>query len=157
MLRITPQADLGVFFDADNDRYLQRHPGRAAPLLEKEAFISHYAGCPSIGFECDGQPIGGVIFDGQQAHIAVLPDYHGRWGLLLKPACDWLFGLRREVFVRVESDNVKSRRMMDRCGWQRVGTEGEDLIYRMAPQRGLRKAPYPWTSRRQGAAQSSGA
>jgi hypothetical protein len=141
-LRLAPRVDLAVFYEADRLRYAART--HVTERVTRDAFVAFYADCPSMGFECDGQPIGGVVFDGEQAHIAVLPSYHGRWALLLKPMLHWLFGLKPEIIVRVEADNVLCLRFMERNGWQRLGVDGDDVVYRMTPQNGTRKTEYPF-------------
>lgn len=144
MLKMTPQADLAVFYEADAVRYRENPESRATQVVTQAVFCEFYAGCPSIGFELDGEPIGGVVFDGEQAHIAVLPKYHGRWALLLKPAVEWLLSLKREVLVEVERDNLRCLRFMERSGWQQVRTADDAIVYRIAPQGGTRKTEYPF-------------
>lgn len=141
MLTLTDRADLGVFYDADAHRYGARG---YADTVTRERFAHFYADCPSIGFEDDGRPIGGILFDGEEAHIAVLPSHHGRWALLLKPALQWLFTLRQDITVAVEQDNARCLRFLDRHGWQRVGERDGDVLYRLVPQGGTRKTAYPF-------------
>ncbi|MGM9488025.1 GNAT family N-acetyltransferase [Ideonella sp. YS5] len=147
MLRLTEAADLGVMYDADAARYDEA----GSPCLEvvtRAAFVDFYEGCPSIGFEADGQAIGGILFDGEQAHIAVLPSHHGRWALLLKPALEWLFSLQTDILVEVERDNTRCLRFLDRHGWPRVGQTEDDIVYRLSPQGGQRKTAYPFLGKR---------
>jgi hypothetical protein len=144
MLKMTCRADLAVFYEADAVRYRNNPHSRATQVITQEVFCAFYADCPSIGFEMDGVPIGGVVFDGEQAHIAVLPQYHGRWALLLKPALEWLFSLKREVVVEVERDNARCLRFMERSGWQHLRTTDDAVFYRIGPQGGTRKTEYPF-------------
>jgi len=146
MLKMTHRADLAVFYEADAVRY-RDDPRRSTQVITQEVFCAFYADCPSVGFEMDGVPIGGVVFDGEQAHIAVLPQYHGRWALLLKPAVEWLFSLKREVIVEVERDNALCLRFMERNGWQQMRTTDEAVFYRLVPQGGARKTEYPFRGR----------
>ncbi|MCZ2497923.1 GNAT family N-acetyltransferase [Xylophilus sp. Kf1] len=114
---LTPRTDLAVFHAADAERYA------GTPMLDlvgPEVFRRYYADSPSRGFACDGQPIGGMIFDGRQAHLAVLSAHHGHWGRLLRPTLDWLFGLQPEMRIDIECDNPKALAFMDRNGWPRV-------------------------------------
>ncbi len=141
-LTLAPRADLAVFYEADAERYRARSPETLA-LVTPAAFASLYGNCPSIGFECDGQPIGGILFDGEEAHIAVLASHHSQWALLLKPALAWLFGLRRAITVRVEASNAKCLAFMARNQWQPRGEENGELIFCMRAQGGRRKTPYP--------------
>jgi hypothetical protein len=147
MLRLTQEADLGVMYDADAARYADAG-SECLQVVTRDAFVSFYQGCPSIGFEADGQAIGGILFDGEQAHIAVLPSHHGRWALLLKPALDWLFSLQAEILVEVERDNTRCLRFLDRHGWPRVGETEDDIVFRLVPQDGQRKTAYPFSGLR---------
>lgn len=142
MLKLTEKADLAVLYEADVARYRAASEDRFTRAVTKDVFTSFYATCPSIGFEQDGQPIGGIIFDGEEAHIAVLPSHHGRWALLLKPALQWLFSLKDEILVEVERDNDRALAFMDRHGWERVQELPDDIVYRLVPQGGTRKTAY---------------
>ena len=77
MLRLTERADLGVMYDAEAARLRQAADTGCLQVVTRDTFLRFYEGCPSVGFESDGVPIGGILFDGEQAHIAVLPS-HGR-------------------------------------------------------------------------------
>lgn len=127
-----PQVDLGVFYEADAPRYAAQRP-EVLQIITKQVFADYYRDCPSLGFLCDGQAIGGVIFDGKRAHIAVLPDFHGRWAWLLKPALDWLFDLKREVLVDIEIENERCITFMERNGWQAIARNDKEIRYRMVP------------------------
>jgi GNAT superfamily N-acetyltransferase len=134
-LTLTPCADLDVFYAADRLRYVDHHPEVLA-LVTLEVFTRIYEGCPSIGFACDGHAIGGIIFDGQSAHIAVLPQYHGRWAQLFRRALDWLFSLKRQILVEVEADNRKCIAFMARNGWQPVHQQAGSITYLLTPEGG---------------------
>lgn len=143
-LRLTDRADLAVFYEADAQQY---PPGAAeTEVVSKDAFMAFYAGCPSVGFEMDGKPIGGLLFDGSSAHIAVLRDYHGRWALLLKPALAWLFSIQPEVIVHVDIGNETCQRFLLRHHWERLYVDKEDgsVAFRVTPQGGSRKTAYPF-------------
>lgn len=117
---LTSRADLAVFYAADTLLYRQNGKQYLLNLLPLPKFTAFYAGCASIGFACDGQAIGGMIFDGEQVHIAVLAEHHGRWTFLLKPALDWLFSLKPEVPAQLDADNALAIRFMERNGWKRL-------------------------------------
>jgi hypothetical protein len=109
MLRLTERVDLDVYYSID----IARFDYAVRRVVTRDAFRMLYANRPSRGFECNGKPIGGVIFDGTSAHIAVHESHHGRWALLLKETLEWLFGLSEEIFVRIEADNRKSLAFVD--------------------------------------------
>lgn len=114
---LTPQADLAVFYAADAARYA------GTSVLDQvtlDVFQRFYAATPSRGFACDGMPIGGMLFDGNQVHLAVLPAHHGHWGRLWRPTLDWVFGLKPEMHIDIEADNPKALAFMGRNRWQRI-------------------------------------
>jgi hypothetical protein len=148
MLNLTPQADLGVMYEADSERYRAAGKSDITRVVTKEAFMRFYSGCASIGFQRDGKDIGGIIFDGEEAHIAVLKEHHGYWGLLLKPALDWLFSLTPEAIVEVERDNHRCLRFMRHVGWQCVGERGQSLLFRLVALSGTKRTAHPLTKGR---------
>jgi len=141
MLCLAPRADLAVMHRAEIDRFRDRPEVLAR--VTPQAYAELYRDAPSIGFEADGLPIGGILFDGRQAHIAVLPEWHGRWALLMKPALAWLFTLRAAIEVEVEAGNERCLRFLDRHGWPRLeGASPGFVRYRLVPLQGTRKTAY---------------
>jgi GNAT superfamily N-acetyltransferase len=151
---LAPRADLATYYEADVQRYAPDAPQRQ--VVTREVFMALYQDCASIGFEHDGRPIGGILFDGLEAHIAVLPQYHGRWALLLKPALDWLFSLRERILVRVDPDNQRCIAFMAHHGWPCLGRVGDSLLYRISHQGGSRKTAYRFGQEPQGAEAAAG-
>ncbi|WP_240702273.1 GNAT family N-acetyltransferase [Trinickia terrae] len=135
-MRLTDRVDLDLYYEIDSARFDES----VRRVVTREVFKSIYADCPSVGLECDGQPIGGVIFDGESAHIAILPSHHGRWAHLLRPLLAWLFSFKQEIFVHLEAENSKGLAFVERCGWQRVRAEGDEVVYLMTPGGGRRAA-----------------
>ena len=130
-LRLTDKADLDVYYEADISRF-----GSEWALehgITKERFMAYMADCPSIGGEVDGKPIGGVIFNHwkKDAHIAVLPEYHGRWGSLLTQGFKWLFSQEAFFYVSVEQCNTKCLRFLDRMGFERIKEDEKWVRYKM--------------------------
>jgi len=116
--RLTDRADFGVMYDAEIQMY---DPEWVRSLnISREMFIAHYANSPSVGFEIDGKMAGGFLLHERTAHLAILPEYHGRWALLWKPALVWLFSLQDPVFVDVAINNEKCIRFYDRCNFKRT-------------------------------------
>ena len=126
-LRLTDKADFGVMYDADKLRY--KSEDLAALGITRERAIEIGSAYPSIGYEIDGVAAGGAVFDGKQLHLAVLPEFHGRWAWLLKPTLDWLFALCDPVQVRIEKFNTRCLRFMDAGGWRRIGEDKYFVIY----------------------------
>ena len=135
-LKITPSVDLNIFYTADS----AKHDAATLAIVTREAFIRFFDGCPSIGFESDGVPFGGVIFDGEKPHIAVLPEWQGRWGPLLRPALRWLYTHSADMVVPVYDDNWPLRRFIERCGWPVVGRQVGAALHRLTPMGARRVA-----------------
>ncbi|MFS2008019.1 GNAT family N-acetyltransferase [Duganella sp. CT11-25] len=138
-LRLTDQADLGLMYDIERQRY----DSALIAAVTREHAVAHYSGCPSVGYEIDGVAAGGAVFDGHELHLAVLPQFHGRWAWLLKPTLDWLFALRDPVPVRIERDNPRCIRFMDCGGWQRIAEDQQYITYLLSSS-----APHVFRRRR---------
>jgi hypothetical protein len=135
-LRLTDQADFGVIFDAVSWRLKEEQWRKvtAGGVVTKEIFVAFCIAqkYPSLGFECDGKPIGGIMFDGNAAHIEVLPEYHGRWGILWRSAIKWVFALKDPILVQVPIENQKCHRFMARNNWPRVNEDEKFVTYQMS-------------------------
>jgi hypothetical protein len=135
-LRLTDQADVGVMFDAFCSRVGKEEWNEATVggTVTRELFIAYCIAqkFPTLGFECDGRPIGGILFDGNEAHIEVLPDYHCRWGVLWRSAIRWVFSLQDPIMVRVHQDNEKCHQFMARNNWPRIKEDERFVTYEMS-------------------------
>ncbi|TKC91507.1 GNAT family N-acetyltransferase [Trinickia terrae] len=127
---MTDHLDLGVYYEADASHYAASGID-VRQVFSKERFIERYKGCRSIGFVYDDTPIGGVIYDGGYVHIAVLPDYHGRWAWLWESALDWLFGFRTEALAAVDAGNRACLELMRRNGWSPVSDVDGTVTFRI--------------------------
>lgn len=129
-LRMTNKADLKVYYEADSSMYdlawISRHG------VTEERFIARYSDCSSIGFQCGDMPFGGVILDGKDVHIAVLPAFHGKWGALLRPALTWLFSQQSEVRGKVPRLNYKGQRFLRRLGGKLIDSDENFMIFRLS-------------------------
>ncbi|HEX8956728.1 MAG TPA: GNAT family N-acetyltransferase [Burkholderiaceae bacterium] len=121
--------DLDVYYEADSIRFDRR----VLNVVTREVFRETFAQCLSIGFEADGKPIGGVIFDGKVPHIAVLPQWRGRWGTLLRPMLAWLFAIKDDFRIHVEYRNAPLRRFVAHCGWPVVDADLHGTFHRVTP------------------------
>jgi hypothetical protein len=148
-LTLTEPADFGVLFDVARRSYTDEAWQRMTRgLVDRDTFIATCLklGYPSLGFLCDGVPIGGMMFDGQAAHIGVFPEYQGRWAFLWEDACKWLFAIRDPFVVRIEPDNAKCIRFVERNGWKRVSEDAQFVYYEISSQGRRRRRQREHTS-----------
>jgi hypothetical protein len=134
-LNLTEQADFGVLYDAVSRRLQPEEWQRITQgVMTRDMFIAHCMSqkLPSVGFELDGKPIGGMIFDGKATHLEVLPEYHGRWGLLWPSVLKWMFSLKDPMLVDIDRDNEKCHRFMARNNWRRVKEDEKFVTYEMS-------------------------
>jgi len=128
-MRLTDKADPGLMYDAEVSNWSPEFLKQAGVTREK--VIAFFSSCPSVGFEIDGKQVGGMIFDGKEAHLAVLPEYQGRWALLFKHALNWLFSIKDPVYVDIQATNEKCIRFMERNQWRRVKENSEKITFEM--------------------------
>jgi len=125
--RLTEAIDLDVTYDIEISRYgaayFERHG------ITRAAFKTKLLSLPSIGYEADGHPIGGMIFDGNQPHMAVHPQHHGKWGVLWKPSLEWVFSFKDPIRALVEADNTLCVQFMERNGWPRIDESKEFIVF----------------------------
>lgn len=135
--QLTDKADLGVCYDITRMQHSAEEWQKLTHgLVTREVFIRYCTeqGFDSLGFSHVGKPIGGVVFDGQVAHVAVLPEHHGRWGSLLKKALAWTFSHKDPIEVKIYASNEKALRFMDRHNWPRIHADENFVTYRMSSQ-----------------------
>jgi GNAT superfamily N-acetyltransferase len=129
--KLTEKADPDVIYDIELVRYgiafCEQHG------VTRAVFRRWCERQQSIGYEADGQPIGGMLFD-HQPHIAVLPEHHGKWAVLFKASLEWLFAIQDPVRTQVEADNKPCIRFMERNGWRRVDADERFITYEVTAQ-----------------------
>lgn len=133
--QLTAQADLGVLYEITRMQHSAEEWQKITHgLVTREHFIGHCIehGLDSLGFSYAGRPIGGVIFDGQAAHIAVHPEHHGRWGFLWKKTLSWVFAHKDPIEVKIHAGNEKAHRLMERNNWPRIHADENFVTYQMS-------------------------
>jgi hypothetical protein len=135
MLRLTDQADFGLLYDSC-ERRLEKDEWQKCThgVLTRDMYAAYCVAkkWPSIGFELNGKPIGGMLFDGKCVHLEVLPEYHGRWGLLWPSAIKWMFAQKDPMLIQIERANEKVHRFMRRNNWPVVEADEKSLTYEVS-------------------------
>lgn len=137
-LHLTPKADLGVMYDAETIRLAEL--GNTINFT-KEQFLEFCRETPSVGFSMDDVAFGGAIFHDHQIHFAVMPEFHGRWGRLVRPMWEWMFSIEDDVRAYVEKNNPKCLNFMSRQ-WPTDGEDDTFIFFRLT-RSGLDKTRLP--------------
>lgn len=93
-----------------------------ALAMGRDLFCSALRRCPMIGLYDGDKAIGAIVFEGDRAHIAVLPQHRRRWltkaiGLAILRA--WFANIELAT-TRVAIDNLVARRFIERVGFRLV-------------------------------------
>jgi RimJ/RimL family protein N-acetyltransferase len=140
-LRGVLEADLPAFYEHQLDPLAVQMAD--FPSREREAFWAHWEKVLA-----DTNNINRTILaDGQVAgHIACFTLHDERdigywlgrefWGKGIATRALALFlelVAERPLYARVVRLNLGSQRVLEKCGFQRVGEEGEELVYKLTP------------------------
>lgn len=119
-MRVVKPVDPHVFWQAEMSDPVEQ---RSALIFDRteEEFCRTLSQYPSIGFEDDGKQFGGVFIDQHLCmHIAILPEYQGRWGSLFKQGIDWAFSVSNTLYALVAKENRKIRRFIAHHNWPMI-------------------------------------
>ena len=131
VMRLTDKADMGIIFDSEVLRYGEKI---AKFNITREQFIKITDPLPSIGFEKDGKIFGGAFFLDHQIHLSVLPEFHSKWGTLVRPMLEWMFRIEDPVLIKIEKDNEKCIHFAERCNFQRAGSDETYVFFKAASE-----------------------
>lgn len=76
-----------------------------------------------------GKMIGGVLWKGHTVHIAVLPQWQGRWLRKAHLAAWKQFTHECDIYATPMADNQAACRLAERLGFERQGPSGQSIIY----------------------------
>jgi GNAT superfamily N-acetyltransferase len=128
MMRLLDCADFGVMYKAekesDKDLFLQFD-------LTEEEYVRIASKYPSVGFEIDGENVGGMFVRAGRIHLSVMPEYHGKWGWLFTPAFKWAFSLSDPLYAYVSRENEKVLRFIRRHDWKQVNEIDSTVIFEL--------------------------
>ncbi len=133
-LRDVIQEDLPVFFEHQLDPVATEMA--AFPSRDREAFMAHWAKIMKNAEVI----IKTILFDGQVAGNIVSFEMHGRrevgywvgrefWGKgIASESLRQFLGheMRRPLFAHVARNNVASKKVLEKCGFEVIGTEGKE-------------------------------
>lgn len=133
-LQLIEPGDLGAIYDAVRSRLPEEWEKPPCNAVTREMFIAHCNNqkYSSLGFSFAGKPIGGMLFDGSVVHIEVLPEYHGRWGMLWPHALAWVFRQKDSFLIAIDADNEKCLRFLDRNHFPRVAADDKSVTFEVS-------------------------
>lgn len=132
-MRIVEPVDPHVFWQAEMSEPVEQRTALIFDRTEEE-FCRTLLQYPSIGGEVDGKQVGGCFVDNNNfIHIAVLPEYQGKWGHLFSEGMKWAFTISNTLYALVAKDNLKVRKLVKRVGWQMIWEHEFSELYRVTP------------------------
>ena len=127
-MRLLPCADFSVMYQAeketDKELFMQFD-------LKEQEYITLASKYPSIGFEVDNKCVGGMFVRANKIHLSVLPEYHGKWGWLFKPAFKWAFTVSDPLYAIVSRENEKVLRFIRRHDWKQVNEIDSTIVFEL--------------------------
>jgi GNAT superfamily N-acetyltransferase len=107
------------------------------PYEQWRAHYSHNSDLWPITDRDTQRLIGGLLFKGHLVHIAIEPEWQGRWisKTLLRAEREWT--PQADVIAAIPPDNAKAIELVRRLGWKHRGQEEGFEIY------AKEKAPCP--------------
>lgn len=99
------------------------------PFEEWHAFYSVNTALWPIIARDTGEMIGGVLFKGHLIHMAVVPEWQGRWlnKTVLRAYRTWTN--EADVIAAIPPDNTQAITLAQRLGWKHRGVEEGFEIY----------------------------
>jgi hypothetical protein len=90
-MRLVDKLNPDVYYQAEIDGVDAKY--FYAPSFSKETYLSKLAELPTVGYQHNGEDIGGAVLVGNKLHLAVIRKYRGRWAFLLNPTLSWAFSI----------------------------------------------------------------
>lgn len=76
-----------------------------------------------VGLELDGEIAGGMIFERGEVHLAMLPQYRGRWTRYLRHMLEIGFNrFGQKLTARVNARNLRAQQFVERVGCKKKRT-----------------------------------
>lgn len=134
-MNITPQIDPKTYWLAERASHTEKAYLDAIGTTYEE-FCNRLCAMRSIGFEDNGMPFGGAVIDNDNFfHVAVLPEYYGRWGRLFYKSLKWAFSQSNTLYALVNVDNQRVKGLVDKQQWPIIWSNERFQLYKMTHER----------------------
>ena len=110
---------------------LEESPIKDRLTMDLEAFIDSLKGYDILGLFDNDKPAGMFFYEGQYLHMAILPEYRGKWAHLFPELLQYGLDKYKKVLARIHKDNIYMQKLAVRAGFSYKTTENEYLIYEM--------------------------
>lgn len=96
----------------------------------REALAENYALWPIEGERGSGEMVGGILFVGHTIHIAVLPEWRGRWvrPSLLRAWREWT-EIKADMYATPDASNKEAIELIRRLGAKHIRREGDHEVF----------------------------
>ena len=110
-MRLVDKLNPDVYYQAEIDGVDAKY--FFAPTFSKETYLNKLDELPTVGYQHNGEDIGGAVLVGNKLHLAVIRKYRGKWAFLLKPTLLWAFSFHNPLIVSISRNNHSAIRLLD--------------------------------------------
>jgi hypothetical protein len=135
VMQLVPHFDrYDILYETEHAHIRAFHP--KAPFFSFATFLAAYKDAPALGFEVDGQCVGGILVHRQEVHIGLLPQYHGVWSLLWPDCARWMYSISDPVYAMIMPSNKRILALVRHIGGKFVKNVylpgvGSSLVYEL--------------------------
>jgi hypothetical protein len=131
-MKITGKLNPDVYYQAEIDGIDSGY--FASSEFSKERYIRTLSELPSVGYEHNGEDIGGAVLVGNRLHLAVSKQYKGLWASLLKPTLSWAFAIHNPLVVCISTSNYLAMRLLDATSFRFIESKDDMNTFEIRPK-----------------------
>jgi hypothetical protein len=131
-MRLVNRLNPDVYYQAEKDGIDSGYFD--SPAFSKETYLSKLSELPSVGYQHDGEDIGGAVLIGNKLHLAVTKQYKGLWAFLLKPTLSWAFAIHNPLVVCISTSNYLAMRLLDATSFRFIESKDDMNTFEIRPK-----------------------
>ena len=128
MLRLAPG---GREVLAIGYRALLESPLASRLTISEQEFVDSTIHYHVIGLYDNLKPVGMFFYEENRIHIAILPEYRGKWAHLFDDIIQYGINKFGSVIAKIHKDNKYTQRLATRYGFHYIKHEDDYIIYQI--------------------------